>query len=203
MEQIEQLGPYRFLQPEGGFRLGEETLALAAFATLRPGGRVCDLGCGAAPLLLLLAARAAETALFGVELDPGAADLARRNLAENGLSGSVITGSFHARQNLPPAGSIQLVVSNPPWFKIGSGAPGGGARMEGEGDLKALCQAAAACLQNGGRFALVHRPERLCDLMECLRGSDMEPKRMQLLAHHPGAKPSAVLLEAVRQGRPG
>ncbi|MEG1858096.1 MAG: methyltransferase [Pseudoflavonifractor sp.] len=203
MEQTEQLGPYRFVQPEQGFRLGQETLALAAFATLRPGWQVCDLGCGAAPLLLLLAAREPSLRLCGVELDPAAAELARRNLMENQLDGTVITGSFRVGQHLPAAGKCSLVVSNPPWFSSGSGKNGGSARMETDATLSELCRSAGYLLKNGGRFALVHRPERLCDLVECLRGSDMEPKRMQMIRHSPATPPSAVLLEAVRQGKPG
>ena len=58
-------------------------------------------------------------------------------------------------------------------------------------------------LKSGGRFALVHRPERLCALLADLTGCGLEPKRMQMLQHSPAKPPSAVLLEAVRQGRAG
>ena len=58
-------------------------------------------------------------------------------------------------------------------------------------------------LRNGGRFALVHRPERLAGLMEALGQSGLEPKRLQMVQHDRDKPPSAVLVEAVRQGRPG
>ena len=76
-------------------------------------------------------------------------------------------------------------------------------RMEEHCTLPELCRAAAALLRPRGRFALVHRPERLADLMCALRGSGLEPKRMRLLAHGPEHPPSCVLMEAVRRGRPG
>ena len=63
--------------------------------------------------------------------------------------------------------------------------------------------AARRLLRNGGRFALCHRPERLCDVLCALRAQGLEPKRVKLLSHSPGHLPSLLLVEGVRQGRPG
>ena len=65
------------------------------------------------------------------------------------------------------------------------------------------CAAAGRLVKNGGRFALVHRPERLAELFAALQGSGLEPKRLQLIQHDTDTPPSSVLVEAVRQGRPG
>ena len=69
MSGREQLGPYTLTWPDGVFLLGADTLALGGFATVRRGWRVCDLGTGSGALLLLLAWREAELALWGVEQD--------------------------------------------------------------------------------------------------------------------------------------
>lgn len=69
--------------------------------------------------------------------------------------------------------------------------------------MEQLCAAAGRLVKNGGRAALVHRPERLPELFVQLRAASLEPKRMRLVQHSPDAPPSAVLVEAVRQGRPG
>ena len=53
------------------------------------------------------------------------------------------------------------------------------------------------------RIALVYRPERLAELFAALQAHGMEPKRLQLVQHGPDKAPSAALVEAVRQGRPG
>ena len=66
--------------------------------------------------------------------------------------------------------------------------------MEERCTLEQLCAAAARSLKNGGRFALVHRADRLTDLLCALRGAGLEPKRMQLVQHREGKAPSAVLL---------
>ncbi len=198
MERMEQLGPYPYVWDKDCFPLGQDSMALAAFCTVKPRWQVCDLGCGAGALMVLLLGRDATLALSGVELDAHAADMARRNLPAH----SILTGDLTNRAALPPAGRFDLVVSNPPYFRAGTGGDGGRARMEGACTIEALCDSAAYLLKNGGRFALVHRSERLCDLLCALRGAGLEPKRMKLLSS-PGKTPYAVLLEAVRQGRPG
>lgn len=197
----ETLGPYTLELPEGVFPLGGDTLALGAFATLRPHWRVCDLGTGSGALLLLLAGREPTLALTGVELDPTAAQTAQHNLDVNGLEGQALCCDL--RSNPLPAGQFDLVISNPPYFSVGSGKSGGSARCEEACTLDELCASAARLTKNGGRFALCHRPERLTDVLCALREHGLEPKRLKLLAHSPAHPPSTMLVEAVRQGKPG
>ena len=197
----EWLGPYVLSWPEGVFPLGGDALALGDFVSIKPGQRVCDLGTGSGALLLLLARRADSLSLTGVELDPLAADIARENLERNHLEGTVLCGDL--RSAPLPAGGFDFVVSNPPYFPVGSGTSGGPARSEAHCTLDELCTAAGRLVKNGGRFALCHRPERLVDVMCALRGHGLEPKRLKLVAHGPGYPPSLLLVEAVRQGRPG
>lgn len=201
MAKTEQLGSYTLEQPEGVFPLGGDTLALGNFATVRPRGRVCDLGTGSGALLLLLAGREASLSLCGVEIDFLSAQTAQQNLTNNGLDGEVLCCDL---RNVPlPAGQFDLAVSNPPYFAVGSGTSGGQARCEETCTLENLCAAASRLVKNGGRFALCHRPERLTDVLCTLRKHDLEPKRLKLLAHSPALPPSTVLVEAVRQGKPG
>lgn len=197
----EQLGPYTLAWPEGVFPLGGDALALGGFASVRPGWRVCDLGTGSGALLLLLARREAELSLTGVELDPLSARTARENLAANELRGEILQGDLRL-VSLPPGG-FDLVVSNPPYFPVGSGKSGGPARSEEHCSLEELCSAAGRLVKNGGRFALCHRPERMVDVLCALRGRGLEPKRLKLTAHSSKQRPSLLLVEAVKQGRPG
>lgn len=198
----EQLGRYLLRQEPGVFPLGRDSLLLGEFATVRPGWSVWDLGCGGGVLLLLLAQRAQGLTLRGVELAPQAAELARRNLADNGLAGEIITGDLTAPGMLPQD-RCDLVIANPPYFALGSGAGGGPARGEERLTLVQLCAAAGRLVRNGGRFALCYRPERLPELLEELRGAGLEPKRLQFAHHSPDRPPFTLLLECVKQSRPG
>ena len=201
MEKTEQLGPYSFSCPKEVFPLGGDALALGRFASVRAGNRVCDLGTGSGALLLLLAGRSQELSLFGIERDPLSAQTARENLERNKLTGTILTGDL--RHPLFPAGSFDLVISNPPYFPVGSGANAGPFRTEEFCTLDQLCQAAARLLRNGGRFALCHRPERMVDVFCSLRAWGLEPKRLKLVSHSPAHPPSLLLVEAMRQGKPG
>ena len=151
-------------------------------------------------LLLRRAPRKPQWELFGLDQDPTAAVLAQDNLGRNGLEGQIWTGSWSQAPFSP--GSFDLVVSNPPYYAPGSGKDGGPARMERE-ELDTLCRAASRLLRNGGRFALSFSPQRLADLFEAMRRWDLEPKRLKLLSHTPTKPPYALLVEGVRQGKPG
>ncbi len=192
--RTESLPPYTYRWDETCFPLGADSLALGAFCTVKPGDRVLDLGCGAGLLLLLCARRGAGT-LHGVELAPHAADLARENLAQNGLVGNILTGDLR-RTELPQA---DLVVSNPPWYSTGQ--KGDAAHVE-SCTLPEWCAAGAKVLPHRGRFAVAYPPERLVDLFVALRGAGLEPKRLQLCRHAPDKPPYAALVEAVKGGKP-
>lgn len=202
MESVEYLGAYRLTQSDRCFRLGRDSVLLADFATVRPGWQVCDLGCGVGSLMLLLSQRTEVLTRFGVELDPYAADLARRNLADNGLAGTILTGDLRDPSLLPPD-RFHLVISNPPYFRAGSGKSGGTARMDDACSVEELCRRAGKLTRTGGRFAVVYRPERLAELFAAMQAARLEPKRMQLLAYDWKKPPYAVLAEAVKDGGPG
>ena len=202
METVEFLGQYRLTQSDDCFKLGRDSVLLADFATVRPGWQVCDLGCGVGSLLLLLSQRAERLVRFGVELDPEAAELARRNLRDNGLDGTVLTGDLRD-PDLLPRDAFQLVISNPPYFRTGSGKSGGPARLDETCSVEDLCLAAGRLTRTGGRFAAVYRPERLAELFAAMQAARLTPKRMQLLAYDEKKPPYAVLAEAVKDGGPG
>ena len=202
-EQWETIGPYTLIERPVVFPLGGDSLALGEFAQVRRGERVCDLGCGSGVLALVLLSREPSLTVTGVELDERSAALAEENYRANALPGQVVCGDLRRVRELFPAGSFDLVISNPPYFSTGSGDSGGPARMEENCTLEEICAAAAFLAKNGGRFALVHRPERLCDLFCALRAHDLEPKRLRFVQARTDSPPSAVLVEAYRQGKPG
>lgn len=202
MTSVEYLGQYRLTQSDAYFKLGRDSVLLSRFCTLRRGWSVCDLGCGIGSLLLLLSQREESLDRLGIELDPGAAALARQNLADNHLRGQILTGDLREK-SLVPGDQFHLVLSNPPYFRAGSGASGGQARMDDTCSITDLCLAAGRLTRTGGRFALVYRPERLAELFAALQQARLTPKRMQLLAYDLTKPPYAVLVEAIKEGGPG
>lgn len=198
-ETREFLGNYTLTQSDECFKLGRDSILLADFASLKKGYKVCDLGCGVGSLLLLLSQREEAISRFAMEINPVAADLCRRNCAENGLEAEIVTTDFRVKDVFQPD-SFHLVISNPPYFRVGTGFSGGMARMEEHCTVEELCTVAGRLLRTGGRFALVYRPERLAELLYAMKEAKIEPKRMQLLSYHRKKEPYGVLVEGIKEG---
>ena len=201
-------GP-RFAQSGDGYPLSTDSVLLAHFAATARAGSIFDLGCGAGVLTVLLQLSHPGAAVGGIELSAAAAELCRRNLAENGMDpGGILCGDLREHRRLLKAGAWDLVVSNPPYFSAGSGysAPDparADAREERTCTLDDVCAAAGYLCRWGGAFALVHRPERLAEVFAALTAHGLEPKRLRPVQHRAGAAPSLVLVEARRGGKPG
>lgn len=210
MPNIDRLwpdGPHFYYDP-ARFPPSTDSFALGWFTRVKAGETVCDLGCGAGLLGVLLLAREASLRYCGVELDAEALALATRTFRENGWDAALCAGDLRDPAALPAAGSADCVVCNPPYFPAGSGESAASparrsAREECACTLDDVCTAAARVLRWGGRFTLVHRPERLTDLLCTLRAHALEPKRLRFLCKAAEAAPSLVLLEARRGGGRG
>ena len=202
-------GKYRMELSQTQFSLSTDSITLADFARVFSGARVCDLGCGCGALGLLLLAKCETLQVTGVEIQESAARCAAENAAQNGLSQfSVLHGDLREYRTLLPANGFDIVVSNPPYYPVSGGAapeklPLAIARSEVCCTLFDLCACAAWCLRFGGSFFLVHKPERLTDVLCALREAGIEPKRLRFVHNRAEYAPSLFLLEGCRGGKPG
>ena len=212
MEHWESLKPdgYRFIYDDTLFRPGTDSFLLSSLPKLKPNLRVCDLGSGTGLLGLLLLQRQPQLSVTGVEIQERAVRLGEKAAAENGLTDRLIFRHLDLREvrSAFPTGSFDLVVSNPPYYTPDSGRIAAQeairtARSEVDCTLEDVVQAAAYLLRWGGSFCLVHKPERLTDLLCALRGAALEPKRLRFVCKTAEAAPSLVLVDARRGGKPG
>ncbi len=197
-------------QAENLFRLGTDAMLLADFAALPAKARVCDLCAGAGAVGLLLLAREPDCQVTALELQEAACALAEKNVAQNRLEARmrVVRGDLRDLQLLKALGRFDLVVCNPPYYPLGSGKQAqsealAAARSEKYSTLEDVCTAAASLLQSGGVFCLVHKPERLADIICSLRARHLEPKLLRLVRHSAEKEPGLVLIKAVLGGKPG
>ena len=192
------------------FRLSTDCVLLADFVNLSHARRGIDLGCASGAIALLLLCRSEKLHMTGLELVENAVMLARENMAKNALTerSRILRGDIRQHRQLFPGGSFDLVVANPPYFPVERGflSPKEGRReARGETDctLEDLCTAAAYLCRTGGSFCLVHKPERLSELLCAMSAHGLEPKRLRLVCHRAGSAPSLVLVEGRRGGNPG
>jgi len=210
MERTDRLWPDGplFYFDDSLFAPGTDSFLLASFTRTRSGERVCDLGAGTGLLGLLLLARQPELELHNVEIQEAALALAEKTYAANGSAAAQHHADLRALDGILSPGSFNLVISNPPYFKAGSGqqaatAARQTAREENTCTVDDLCRAAARLLRWGGRFSVVYRPERLTDLLCAMRKYGMEPKRLRMVQNTASAAPSLILVEGKRGGKSG
>lgn len=140
--------------------------------------------------------RQPQLQVTGVELQPQAAELCRRAAAENQLEDRLCTITGDLRKIRSPApcrvvrpGGVQPALLSARQRKVSAAAPLRDARSEHGCTLEEVCAAAAYLLRWGGSFCLVHKPERMADVLCALRASSPEAKRLQdgIPAGRPGA----------------
>ena len=192
--------------PPGGFPLSTDSMVLAHFIKLPRSARVLDLGSGCGTLGVLLCARDPECTVTGFELTEHAHRAAQENIRANGLQSRMESICADLRQipEVLPQGSFSLCVSNPPYF---SGGPVSHrtplARREDGCTLAELLKSAAWALKYGGDLYLVHRPERLGEIIALAAPFRLEAKRLGLLRHAEGQRPNLILLQLRKGGKPG
>lgn len=182
-------------------------MVLADFVRLPKAAQVADLGSGGGALGLLLCGRYPDCTVTGVELCQEAHQAALENIARNRLDRlRSVQGDLRQVRTMLPGGVFSCAVSNPPYFCGGlpsTGVAGAQARQESTCTLSDVYEAAAWLLRFGGDFFLVHRPERITDLMALGRQWRLEPKLMQLVRHKAASSVSLVLLQCRRGAKPG
>ena len=190
------------------FKLGTDAVLLAHFANTSRTTRAADLGSGTGVVAILLALDAPALTIDCVDILPEAVALTAENAAHNGLERvRAHHADICAIREVLPAGAYDLVVSNPPYFPAGSGFRASSdiadAREESFCTLDDVCRAAGYLLRWGGRFALVHRPERLAEIIVSMAKHGIEPKRLRMVVPSAARAPSLVLIEGRRGGNPG
>ena len=210
MEVIESLliGGYKIIQDTERYRFTSDSVLLARFLKAKRGDAVADFcsGSGIVGLHFFAENKGVEhVTLF--EMQPALADMSRRTVELNRLEKAFTVENLRL-QDIPAAytGAFSLILCNPPYERDGFGkadADKALCRKELSLTLGELCLAAKKCLKFGGRFALVHRADRLSEVLCALHAQNLEPKKLQLVAGREGEKPYAALIAAVKGGKSG
>ena len=198
------------IQKKDGLTFGTDAFLLASFIKSTPQKNAAELGSGTGIISLLLAQRNKLAKIFAIEIQKDFADLTERNAILNGLENKItaVNADVTAIKALDIDGELDVVFTNPPYMKTDSGKRNSSdakyiARHEVCGDINAFCAAGFRLLKHGGKFYVVWRPDRLCDLFFALRSNRLEPKIITFVHADAESEPSIVLVSATKGGASG
>ena len=167
-------GQVRIVQPKVGYRAAIDPVLLAAAVKGKARDRVLDVGCGTGAAMFCLAARIPGIDVSGLERQPDLAALAQASIKLNAFEtrARVVVGDLSTLPDIICAAPFDIVISNPPFGSDGPPSPQPSiAAAHHESDMN-LTQWIGACLKllkPKGRFLLIHRADRLGEIMSALR----------------------------------
>lgn len=214
MEVINYLLDYKNLkivQDTDMFSFSLDSVLLANFVTLNKNiSNILDIGCGNAPIPMILSTKTFAS-ITGVEIQKSVYDLAVKSVSINNLSDriSLINCDINNYAASLESDQFDVITCNPPFFKVSECSNFNSseykkiARHEVKLNLDQLFMISRKLLKNGGVVAVVHRTDRLIDIILSMRSNNIEPKRIQLVYSHVGDESNMVLVEGSKNGRPG
>ena len=199
----------KIIQRKDMFNFSLDTVLLANFCTLNKDlNQIIDFGTNNAAIPLLLSKRT-DKKIIGVELQEEAVSLAKKNVILNNLEDQIEIVHDDIKEYVKNAQKVKLVVCNPPFFKVGERSHLNDneylqiARHEIKINLEEIVQSAAMILDNKGRFAMVHRPDRMIEIINCMQKYDIEPKRIRFVYPKVGKESHIFLIEGLYKGNKG
>ena len=211
MKRCEDLGinNLKIVQDDELFCFGTDSVLLANFAKAKPKDVVVDLCTGNGIIPILMTAKTRAQKFYAVELQQCSYELCKENIELNNLTDKmeVVCADIKDILNYFKSGSVDVVTCNPPYMVAGAGFQNPDdtlaiARHEIKTNLKGVIEAAASILKFGGHFFMVHRADRLCDIISFMREKNIEPKRIAFVHPSPEREPKLILVEGIYGAKP-
>lgn len=214
MEVLHDLVGYpnrKIYQNPNWFCFSLDSVLLANFVTLLPRTKqILDLGTGTAPIPLILSLKTSSK-IVGIEIQEDIAKLARKSIEYNKLSDQIKIIQKDMREYAMKMESdcFDVIVSNPPYFKLNDKHYHNVdmhktiARHEVKITLEEILVIVRKLLKNDGIFAIVHRTDRLVEILNLFQKYGLEPKKIQFVYPKEGTDSNIVMVEGVKNGKPG
>ena len=202
-----ELKGLKIIQNPEWFCFGIDAVLLSSFSKVKKRERVVDLGTGTGIIPLLLHGKYEPKEIIGVEIQEEVAEMAERSIRLNGLEDRIRIHRGDIKDCFKDIGvnSFDVVVTNPPYKKGSTGIINphdkkAVSRHEILINLDEIIFTASRLLKGGGRLYMIHRPERLKDIILGLDKNKFSPKRMRFIHPKINKRPSMVMIEAVKAG---
>lgn len=196
----------KLIQNKDGFCFGVDSVLLSDFAkSIKKNATVVDIGTGTGIIGLLLCKKTDLKKIYGVEIQEEVAEMAKRSVELNNLQDKlqIINADINDIFEFLVPNSVDCVVTNPPYKKVDTGVKNEDekqmiSRHEVKCTLEDIIEKGAKLLKDRGEFYMVHRAERMVDIMCLLRKYRLEPKNVRFVHSKQNEKPNLILVKAVK-----
>ena len=198
-------------QDDDYFAFSIDSVLLANFVTIKLSDKkIVDFCCGNAPIPMLMSFRT-NARIFGVELQNEIFSMGFDSVVENKMDNQILLINDDVKKisSFFDSESVDVVTCNPPYFKYNDSS------LVNDNDVKSIARhevmlklddvlaSAKYVLKNGGTFAMVHRPDRLIEIITLMRKYNIEPKKIRLVYPKLGKNANILLIEGIKNGKTG
>ena len=209
----------KIIQNKKGFCFGIDSVLISDFARdIKNNSKGVDLGTGTGIISILLASKTNLSKIIGIEVQEDVADMAKRSVKLNNLQDKIKILNINIKEILSnkkekntlendreilKRDSFDFIVTNPPYKKLETGKINESeykyiSRHEITATLEDFVQVSKYLLKDKGSIYMVHRPDRLVDILNILRKYKLEPKKIRFVHSMENKEPSLVLIKAVK-----
>ena len=196
----------KIIQNTKGFCFGIDSVLLSDFAkNIKKNSTILDLGTGTGIISILLSKKTEAKKIYGIELQEEVCDMASRSVLLNNLQDKIeiINKNIKNISDTLGINVCDVVVTNPPYKKYGTGLLNEDdskiiSRHEKECTLEDVIKQSFKILKDKGLFYMVHRPDRLVDIIYLMRKYKIEPKEIRIVYSNIKSKAVLVLIKGIK-----
>jgi tRNA1Val (adenine37-N6)-methyltransferase len=211
-ENIEdlQFKNLKIIQNKTGFCFGIDSILLSDFAKkIKKDARVLDLGTGTGIIATLLCGKTQLKEIVGIEIQNEVYEMAKKSMQLNNLENKfkIINEDILNLNKKLEKNTFDVVVTNPPYKKKNTGIKNDDekkiiSRHETTATLEDFIRISKDLLKDKGEFYMVHRPDRLVDIIDIMRKYKIEPKVMRFVYSAQNSEPKLVLIKGIKNAKP-
>lgn len=201
----------KIYQDSEKFKFSLDSLLLAEFVDIKNSDtQIVDFCSGNAPIPLILASKYHKR-IIGIEIQKDIYELAIKSIKENNMVNMVeiINANVKDATQYLKSNTIDVITCNPPFFKVNKTTlvskdfEKAQARHEISITLEEIFKIATNLLKSNGKFYLVHRPERLQEIMKYASNCQLAVKEIKFISSYSEDYAIMVLLKFVKNGQIG
>lgn len=199
----------KIVQDTEMFNFSLDSVLLPNFITINENiNNILDIGTGNGPIPLILSTKT-NAKITGYEIQKEVSILAKESIKINNLQNQITIINNDIKNNTYETETFDIITCNPPYFEVKDKSKFNKndyktiARHEVNLKLEELLKISKKLLKNGGTLGLVHRPERLIDILIEMRKYNIEPKKIRLVYPKKNKAANILLIEGKKNGKKG